>query len=448
MLKNYKYTQFFLVAIHILIGFFLEIDIVAKIYGNSIFFIGLVSIILSRNRNEQVLIWSLYMICMEVLMRMTSGLIFSEFTKYAAIIYLFFGLIFDKSKRSIPVIYVIYLLLLLIGIAFVPMYDTFDKIRQEIAFNLSGPFLLGVSSIYFYKRNISINVLLKALMYSVLPVITTAVYLFIKTPNLKEVVFKSAANFTTTAGFGPNQVATIFGFSIFVIFILILLKKRVSGMLIIDIILLIYIIFRGLLTFSRGGILTAIIALIVFLIFYFLSKKNTIIDILKYTSAILVFSAAIFIYTSNVTNGILTNRYTNKSTYGDAKKDITSGRTGYFELELEAFQNNPVFGVGVGGSKYYRSEHSTRYIGSSHDELSRLLSEHGSIGILIIMILITTPILHFFKKKPIEKAFLISFYVFWLLTINHSAMRLAFTGFVYGMSLINIKFNEKNFIHR
>ena len=37
-----------------------------------------------------------------------------------------------------------------------------------------------------------------------------------------------------------------------------------------------------------------------------------------------------------------------------------------------------------------------------------------------------------------KKAFTISFYLFWFLTINHSAMRIALPGFIYGLSLIRI----------
>ncbi len=432
---------------HVFLGFALVNPVMAKIYGQLIFVIGLISIIISKNNRNQAFKWSMYIMGVEVLMRMNSGFIFSEFAKYAIIVYIIIALLIEKKKHLVQVSFIIYLLTLLIAIAFVPYYDL-DKIRQEIAFNLSGPFLLGLSAIYFYNRNINYKSLIIGLYYFVLPLITMSAFLFYKTPNLKEIVFKSAANFDTTAGFGPNQVSTSIGFGIFVIVVLFLVKKRITGFLILDFFVLIYLIFRGLLTFSRGGMIAGLAGVIVFSFFYSIASQKKMILFSKYFIVSIILLFGVFLYTSSVTNGILTNRYTGKNTFGETKEDVLSGRTGYLELELQAFYENPIFGVGAGGSKYYRNNHTNRYIGSSHNEMSRLLSEHGVFGLAMLLFLIIVPLRKNRSKPKIEKAFLYSFYLFWFLTINHSAMRLAFPAFIYGMSLMNINFNEKNTLHR
>ncbi len=446
-MSSKKKLLLLIVLMHVFLGFSLVNPIIAKIYGQLIFVIGLMDIIISKNNRNQVMKWSMYIMGVEVLMRMTSGFIFSEFAKYAITVYIVVALLIEKKKQPIQVSYIIYLLTLLIAIAFVPYYDL-DKIRQEVAFNLSGPFLLGFSSIYFYNRRIEYKVLLKSLYFFVLPLITMSAYLFYKTPNLREIVFKSAANFDTTAGFGPNQVATSIGFGIFIMILFFLLKKRITGFLILDLFILIYLIFRGLLTFSRGGMIAGLFGIIVFSFYFSIASKKRITLFFKYLVVSLILLLGVFVYTSSVTNGILTNRYTGKNTFGETKEDLTSGRTGYLELELQAFYENPIFGVGAGGSKYYRNEHTSRFIGSSHNEMSRLLSEHGIFGLLMLLFLIIVPLKKNSSKSKIEKAFLYSFYLFWFLTINHSAMRLTFPAFIYSISLMNINFNEKNTLHR
>lgn len=40
-----------------------------------------------------------------------------------------------------------------------------------------------------------------------------------------------------------------------------------------------------------------------------------------------------------------------------------------------------------------------------------------------------------------------AFLAFWFATINHSAMRIAAPGFIYGLSLLNVT-NEKRPLHR
>ncbi len=448
MKKLKIHTKLILVIIHLIIGAFLSNKFVALLYGQSIIILGILNIIFNKNNNNEVLKWSMYVVGLEVLMRMTSGFIFSEFGKYAILLFILTGFMVDIKKHPLFKPYLIYILLLLISIVFMPQYYDINKIRQEIAFNLSGPILLGLASIFYYNRKINFSNLSNAFKFSIYPIISMLAYLFFNTPSLQEVIFKSAANFDLTAGFGPNQVATIIGFGIFISTILILLKKYISGFLVLDIIILLYMIYRGLLTFSRGGIIAAMVGIFIFFFYYIRSQKKSFQVLIKSFIFILVIGTTVFFYVSNSTNNILKYRYTGKNTFGDEKEDKLSGRLSYFDLELQAFIEHPFFGVGPGGSKYYRSLHTDRYIGSSHNEFSRLLSEHGIIGVFSIILLFIIPIFKIQKKQYKEKAFLYAFFLFWFLTINHSAMRIAFPAFIYGLTLININYNEENIIYR
>ena len=58
-------------------------------------------------------------------------------------------------------------------------------------------------------------------------------------------------------------------------------------------------------------------------------------------------------------------------------------------------------------------------------------------GILMLIILFLTPIILFFRN--LNHIYLISFYLFWFLTINHAAMRTAAPAFFYALTLIKVK---------
>jgi len=103
--------------------------------------------------------------------------------------------------------------------------------------------------------------------------------------------------------------------------------------------------------------------------------------------------------------------------------------------------------LGVGGSKYYRLEELNK-LAASHNEIGRLISEHGLIGLVILILLLLIPIRHILNQPYLAKAFLSAFLLFWFLTINHSAMRIALPAFIYGLSLIIITNDEENSIHR
>ena len=159
--------------------------------------------------------------------------------------------------------------------------------------------------------------------------------------------------------------------------------------------------------------------------------------IFKYGMLVLIFGSSIWFYTSSVTDGMLVNRYTNKNTMGKTQEDFTTGRVVILENEWNNFLENPFFGIGVGTGKFKRLEEINAAI-PTHNEMSRLLGEHGVVGFIILLILITIPIINMGHQPYESRAFLTAFLIFWFLTINHSAMRLAMPAFVYGLGVMMI----------
>jgi O-antigen ligase len=138
---------------------------------------------------------------------------------------------------------------------------------------------------------------------------------------------------------------------------------------------------------------------------------------------------------------MIDNRYSGKNARGVKKQDISAGRLGLVIDQFNGFSNAPVFGIGVGNGKFKRAQRGD-LVATSHNEVTRLIEEHGLIGLFILIMLLIVPIAHFSKLNNFQRSLLIPFYVFWFLTINHSAMRIAFPGFIYALSLISIVHEE------
>jgi hypothetical protein len=441
MLNRIIENKLLLIAIHILIGFLATFSFFPKIFGFICILVPIIYLISQKNFNEEALIFSAYIVGAEVFLRMTDAFILYETGKYAVIIFLTIGFFFGRFNQKFGVQFLFYLLLLFIGIFFTRVPEG-ESIRKAIVFNLSGPLVLGVSAIYFYKRLITKKNLLDSLFCMLLPLFSTVTYLYFRTPDLKEIIFNGSANYSASGGFGPNQVATAIGLGIFLIVVFILMKKKITGFIVLDTLFLVYFIYRGLLTFSRGGILTGIIALIVFSVFFFISNKNSLQTFVKYFTVAITFSVAIWVYTSGITGGMLDNRYTGKNASGVEKADITSGRIDILQIQIQNFILNPI-GIGVGNGKYNRELLDNQVTATSHNEAGRLIEEHGIFGLIILIGLLTIPLFNIWFSNNYQRSFLIAFYLIWFLTINHSAMRIALPGFIYALSLIKIVEDER-----
>jgi O-antigen ligase len=113
--------------------------------------------------------------------------------------------------------------------------------------------------------------------------------------------------------------------------------------------------------------------------------------------------------------------------------------------EFQGFMDHPFLGVGASGMKQERLEQEGSIV-ASHNEVSRLLSEHGMLGIIILLLLIIRPLAYRTQHKG--NILFYAFLAFWFATINHSAMRIAAPGFIYGLALLHIVHEKKRPLHR
>lgn len=446
-IKDATYKK--LLLFHFLLGvlvFF--IPLFSQVISILLFFLFLFYIIKNRNKNNEALIFAAYIMASEVFFRMTNGVPNNEYGKYSIMIFLSTGMFYSGfSKKTI--VYWLFLLLLIPSIIMgIYSLNVDVEIRKAIAFNISGPVCLAISAIYCYERRISNIEIQKLIMAIIFPVIATITYMYLYTPSNRNIFTGTESNFVTSGGFGPNQVSTILGLGMFVVFVRLILYSKSFFSSVINLFLLAFISYRGILTFSRGGVYTGIV-----MIFSFLASMYLISNIkgrfkINFVLIISVLVGIfIFAYSSFQTGGMINKRYAGQDALGRTKTSKFSGREQLVESELKMFFDNPITGVGVGVNKQYR-EAMTGVEAASHNEISRMLAEHGMLGVINLLILMITPLFLFLNNR--SNIFLFSFYLFWLLTINHAAMRLAAPAFVYALSLLKVTFTDeaKTPLHR
>jgi hypothetical protein len=371
-----------------------------------------------------------------------------EFGKYMCFIY--FTIFSLDNRIHTPKIGKLFFILFLFVFPSILFIDL-DNFQKKFVFSLMGILNLVLLGIYFSRISITLaelKIILKIFIYSAIPFL---IILFIKSPSFSEMEFTLVANDKASGGFGPNQVSTFLGSAIF-IFIIHQIAFR-SGLFksnrLIDFGLMAGFTLRALLTFSRGGIFTPILAFI--LPIHILSKFQNIQKIIKTFLIISIFATLTFLFVDTLTGGFLLSRFkgdTGGSQAGTSELSIdtyTSGRSNIIESDIEVWLDNFIFGVGPGESPDYRMA-NTNYVGNplTHTEFTRLLSEHGLLGLVINLILIIIiPLKILGSKINAQIKYLkLAFVLFAIFTMAHSAMRTIIPVIFYAFSAVNIVHNK------
>jgi hypothetical protein len=337
---------------------------------------------------------------------------------------------------------------ILLPAAFIDLSDMTDF--SHIVFNLFGPLGMALGIGVLYNKQITeneFNQLLKAIW---LPILASSSYLFIKTPDLDTIEFTLHAQSTTTAGHATNQVSTILGLGVFLSAYSWLNRLNFSGFRQTDALVTMLMTFQGLISFSRGGIIVGILAIIMYISITsftgFESKKGK--RSRYFLNIVLVTFGLLFTFrvTDKITDGKLLLRFQGESEgtlIGSKEKDlahITTGRTVILLQDIDLWLDHPIFGVGVGASMYLRG--GGEEVLASHLEPSRLLAEHGLFGLLFIFFLIQTGANVWVKNKNNRyRAILATLYFIGFATTLHAGMRTFVTPLLISLCVLKLRDN-------
>jgi hypothetical protein len=436
-----KDERFYIIALlaHVGLGFLcFFIRPIGAIYAMLVLFVGIYYVIKTQNRNNEVLLMAAYFTGLDVFIKMLKITILNEYGKYTVIIFILLGILYSGfSKKSF--LYVFFIALLIPGIYIGTQSLSLDaNIRKAIAFNISGPICLAISAIYCFDREISLKRILEVLAMVMFPLISLVAYVLLFTPNLQEVITNTDSNSATSGGFGPNQVSTVLGLAMFIAFVRLFLASSSIKLQIINGCLVLVFAYRCIITFSRGGMYTGLVMLLILLVVLY-----RIMDLKGQGKIILMGGLSIlaglllWLFSSSQTGGMIDKRYANENASGQEKSSQLSGREMLIASEWTMFLNNPLLGVGAGKNKEIR-QHETGIATPTHNEVTRMLAEHGSLGLMGLLILFITPIVLYMSDRT--QIFALVFMAFWLLTINHAAMRIAAPAFIYALALLKIRF--------
>ena len=272
--------------------------------------------------------------------------------------------------------------------------------------------------------------------------------------SLLEIDFISNSNFEASGGFGPNQVSSALGWAIVLMVLGLLFGLSPTGRRLLDITLLMLLIFRGLLTFSRGGMMGSFGALGLSVVgLYAVSSSYR--QQLKRLMPRLAISALLFVgvafFANELTGNFLLYRYQGKSTAdvllgrSISQSEYLSGREEIIESELKAFVEHPIWGIGMGRGTIYREAESRTQRLASHTEFTRMLGEHGLFGLLALLsIFVVLPILHFRQLTNDQtRQWMLTMLALSMFTLAHSGMRMVLPSFAFGFAFILISSNKK-----
>lgn len=366
----------------------------------------------------------------EVLWRMTQASIFWEYGKYAALLIFAIG-IFRTGLRKITIPF-LYFLLLVPATIFTAEASSFAIARNELSFNLSGPLALFASMCFFSGKTLNrrqFGRILIALVAPIIGIVTIAIY---STLSASQISFTDESNRVTSGGYGPNQVSAMLGLGGLVLVLFIISIKANRFLKIAAGVLCAVLLSQSLLTFSRGGsymALTGMAAAVLIVI----RKRHVLPLLFGMICVAAVFAIWVFPWMNSFTGGTLEERYSDFR---------SSGRVDIVRDDLRIFKEHPFLGVGPGMAAGYRYLY---YRGAAaHTEFSRMLAEHGLLGLAAIFLLIVIAIRNVRAANDRkDKAVAVSLVLWSIAFMFINAMRLVAPAFLFGLTSVQIEDEEE-----
>ncbi len=390
-----------------------------------------------------------YHVSFELLARMSGT---SPFIPYEMGKYLFFFLtVIGIAKYKIKKMSAVWMVFCLIPGLLIDKSGMVN--RQDLIFNFMGPLNVALAVMLFSSKSMSKTLFKKIIGILILPLIAVLCHSFFKAPDLSDVEFGLGANIATSGGFGSNQVSTGLGLASFLLYIFWINRWKFSGSRIVDTLMLVIFILQGLLTFSRGGMVTGFVGIIILTI---LLKKVSEYQIRRfqlprignYLLPAISLVAGVFFLVNSLTGGMLFLRYQGETTgtmAGNKQKDlnvITSGRLDILMGDMDLWLENPLVGVGVGASKYLREKMGGVV---AHIEFSRLLADQGILGLTYFGILIYLGFkLPRSNPDPSVVAIVCALFAIGVFTSFHAAMRTFVSPLTIGLSMVLVRVSAVN----
>jgi hypothetical protein len=395
-----------------------------------------------RNRPDRVAYVGAYITGAEVLWRMTRVPMFWELGKYA-VVFLFLFSIVTRRRVKGPMLPLLYFALLLPSILLTAASQDFERARQQVSFNLSGPLAILVCAWFFSQIELSREKVLQLLLALMGPVVGIASLALFSTLMTNDLHFATGANRLTSGGFGPNQVSAALGLGALMAYFYVSDREGNLGLKALALLLMVAFAVQSALTFSRGGLYIAVGSALAGSMFLIKDNRTRVKLVLSAVIICVVGYWFVLPRLNIFTEGKLEARFENTKPTG---RDRLAG------AELAAWSQNPILGLGPGGADSYRRQILTISRGervASHTEYTRLLAEHGILGLSALMFLLMAGVTALGRANAAENKALVAAFLVWsLLFLAVNGMRLVAPSFMFGLAFVTLlgreteKFNE------
>jgi O-antigen ligase len=411
------------IAVHVPLALLMrQFSPVATAHALAVLVAGLGCALVGR-KPMQVAYVGAYMIGAEVLWRMCDATIPWEFGKYATAL-VFVAALLRVPRLKAPGLPLAYFLLLLPSAAL-----TFAKLppaeaQQQISFNLSGPFALLVCAWFFSHVRLSGSQLKQMFVALLAPLVGIAGVTLYSTLTAANLSFRGEANDVTSGGFGPNQVSAALGLGALLAFWYVLDERVNLRQKIFMFGLMLALAVQSAMTFSRGGLYNAVGGMALAAIYLARDARARLRLLLIAALLLLVGYYLIIPGLDAFTGGTLTERFQDTS---------LTGRDVLIRADLEIWMRNPLVGVGPGVSALLHEAYFRE--AAAHTEYSRLLAEHGVLGLAAMLLLGILVVLNLKRARTRGGKAVVVMLAGWsFLFMSNVAMRLAAPSLLIGLT--------------
>ncbi len=359
----------------------------------------------------------------EVLWRMSDAAVPWEFGKYAPFVVFVVALLRVPHLKA-PGLPFLYFALLLPSIALTLTQLPLTQAQQQISFNLSGPFALAVSAWFFSHVRFDgaqLNKMFIALLAPLVGIACVTLYATLTAANLN---FGSGANDVTSGGFGPNQVSAALGLGALLAFWFVLDEKLKLQHRTLMFGLMIFLTVQSAITFSRGGLYNACGAMLLASLLLTHDARSRIRLVLMFALLFVVGYFLILPGLDAFTGGALMERFQDTS---------LTGRDLLIQADLQIWLEHPLAGVGPGISAILHEAFFKDT--AAHTEYSRLLAEHGLLGLAAMILLGVMTLRNFRRTRTKRGKAAVALLAAWsFLFMTNVAMRMVAPALLIGLT--------------
>lgn len=413
-----------LVLAHAALGYFLPKNGVLALSYALVVTAAALGISVWRSEPQWTLCAAAYIVGADVFWRVTGGGIVWEMGKLAVSLTLITGML-RQRRVGIPLAAAVYIWLLVPAALTTLLTQPGEYGRGLVTANFSGPFALFVCWAYCKSVRIDRSQVMAILICLVLPLVAVG------TRALAGVIAHdtgwSKSSWSAAGGFGPNQVSAMLGLGAFACLVILLLTdslwRRLScGML------LLWLASQSALTFSRTGLYLLVLSSVSAGLFLLRDPAMR----LKFLACLLLtwLVAAFAIYPA--LDRMTENKFSER--FADTK---SSGRDEIATADLAIWRKNWVLGTGVGQAAFARADFGMEGY-NAHTEYTRLLAEHGLLGLGALGALLAAIGSSFWRQRGLSRALAAGMLTWALAFMAVSAMRLAAPSFLIGLSLAGL----------